>query len=120
MMRTPEATTPTLTSALDVETREAVRFSLAVENTTGRTVELMFPSGRTHDVVVFDARGTEVWRWSAGRMFTQAPRTRVVEHRGAVAFEATWPAPSPGSYVAVASLSDAARPLTRQVAFTVR
>ena len=44
-------------------------------------VELDFPDGQTHDFVVLDAAGSEVWRWSDGRMFTQAHAEQVLLER---------------------------------------
>ncbi|MFL5603160.1 MAG: BsuPI-related putative proteinase inhibitor, partial [Gemmatimonadaceae bacterium] len=52
-----------------------LRFSLNVRNNTTKMLELRFPDGQTHDFVVKDFAGKEVWRWSEGRMFTSAMRS---------------------------------------------
>jgi hypothetical protein len=45
---------------------------LTLRNPTEHEVALAFSSGRTHDAIVVAADGRELWRWSDGRMFTQA------------------------------------------------
>ncbi len=49
-----------------------IRLRLTLRNPTERQVTLSFSSGRTHDAVVLGADGSELWRWSDGRMFPQA------------------------------------------------
>ncbi len=49
-----------------------IRLRLTLRNPTEREVKLVFSSGRTHDAVVLGANGSEVWRWSNGRFFTQS------------------------------------------------
>src|SRR5690606_21497429 len=51
-----------LAASLDVRTGDEVEFALRLTNATDRRVELAFPSGQTHEIVVFDAAGREVWR----------------------------------------------------------
>lgn len=98
-----------------------VRFALSVVNGTGRRVELSFPSGQTHDFVVLDATGREVWRWSDGRMFTQLVQNRLLEARDVVTFEERWPAPpSAGRYTLVAVLRSDNHPVEQRVAFAVQ
>jgi hypothetical protein len=46
---------------------EKLHFSLHVTNNTTKMLELRFPDGQTHDFVVKDFAGKEVWRWSEGR-----------------------------------------------------
>ncbi len=49
-----------------------IRLRITLRNPTGHEVELGFSSGRTHDAVVLSSDGSELWRWSTGRMFSQA------------------------------------------------
>src|SRR5690606_7162978 len=71
--------TPDVTHELAVETEgDVVRFALTLTNESGRRLELNFPDGYTHDVTVLDAAGREVWRWSRGRLFTQAMRNKML------------------------------------------
>lgn len=64
-----------LQGALDVETDGGVRFSFLVTDAGQTRVELRFRSGMATDIAVRDG-GTEVWRFSDGRLFTQAPPER--------------------------------------------
>jgi hypothetical protein len=97
---------PAIASGLDVQVQRDVKFAFHVTNNAARRVELVFPSGQTHDVVVMDSLGREVWRWSEGRMFTQAIQNRVLEANETLTYQAAWtPAGAHGKYVAVASLN---------------
>jgi hypothetical protein len=70
---------PPIAAALDVKIRDGIEFTFRVTNNASRKLELLFPTGQTHDLVVVDSLGREVWRWSEGRMFTQALQNRVLE-----------------------------------------
>ncbi len=98
-----------------------VRFALSVTNGTSRRVELNFPSGQTHDFVVLDVTGREVWRWSDGRMFTQLMKNRLLEARDMVTYDEQWPAPpSAGKYTLVAVLHSDSHPVEKRVDFSVQ
>ncbi len=98
-----------------------VRFALSVTNGTSRRVELNFPSGQTHDFVVLDVTGREVWRWSDGRMFTQLMQNRLLEARDVVTYDERWPAPpSSGRYTLVAVLHSDTHPVEKRVDFNVQ
>lgn len=113
------ANTPLATS-LDIAVDDAVRFDFAVINQGKKKLELKFDDGRTHDVVVLDAAGREVWRWSEGRAFTQAMRNKVLRTSDSLRYEESWKDAKPGDYVAVVTLASANYPLTQRVEFTVR
>ena len=49
-----------------------LRAELIVENTTDFGVSLMFPSGQRFDFEIRNPEDTVVYRWSDGRLFTQA------------------------------------------------
>ena len=98
-----------------------VRFALSVVNGTGKRMELTFPSGQTHDFVVLDATGREVWRWSDGRLFTQLAKHRLLEARDVVTYDERWPAPpSAGRYTLVALLRSDNHPIEKRVPFAVQ
>lgn len=111
-----------LEPALDV-TRAAdgtVRVALRVANAGDKGLELSFPNGQTHDVVVLDDAGREVWRWSQGRLFTQAVRTRTIEGGDSVRFDHAWaPANAHGRFVAVATLHSSNYPVERRAEFVL-
>jgi hypothetical protein len=85
-----------------------------------KKLELNFNDGRTHDVVVLDSLGKEVWRWSKGRIFTQAMQNKVLRTSDSLTYEESWKDAMPGRYVAVATLSSANFPVTQRVEFEVR
>lgn len=108
-----------LTPSLDVTVNGGVRFAFEVTNDGKKKLELNFADGRTHDLVVLDSLGREVWRWSEGRLFTQAMQNRVLRTSDMLRYEERWDAPAPGHYVAVATLASNNFPVKHQVAFTV-
>lgn len=92
-----------LDSELDVTVDDAVEFALTVTNTGDEPATLDFRSGLTADFAVVDG-DEDVWRWSDGRMFTQALQTETLAPGENVVYTATWAEPVPGSYVTVARL----------------
>ncbi len=106
-------------SALDVRVSDEVRFDLAVTNDGEKKAELEFPSGQTHDIEVRDASGRTVWRWSEGRLFTQALQNKVLRTADTLHFNEAWTPSAPGRYVAVATVASANYPLTQRAEFIV-
>lgn len=84
-------------------TQGDVEFVFTVENVGRSPIELEFSDGKKADVAVFES-GTEVWRWSDDRMFTQALETETLAPGQSFTHEVTWDDPPPGKYVAEASL----------------
>lgn len=108
-----------LVPAFTVETDGAdVRFALAVENAGNKAVEMHFPNGQTHDLVILDAAGREVWHWAEGRIFTQAHKTEVIA--GGDTFDVTeeWTAPAAGTYTVIATLRSTNYPVEQRATFT--
>jgi len=97
-----------------------VHFAIEVTNESRRRVELQFPDGRTHDFAVLDAEGRERWRWSAGRLFTQAMQARLLDAHGSVRFDEPWPDASPGEYTLLAQLRSDNFPVQQRVTFSLR
>jgi hypothetical protein len=98
----------------------SVDFALSVLNNTKKTVELKFPSGQTHDFVVLDSLGKTVWRWSDGRMFTQAMQSKAVKASDTLTIADRWNARGAhGTYVAVATLKTDDHIVKRSVTFTL-
>lgn len=108
-----------LASSVDVQVSDEVRIAFEVSNAGRKKLELNFPNGRTHDVVVLDSIGREVWRWSEGRMFTQAVQNRVLRTSDALRYEEEWESPAPGRYVAVATLASTNHPIVQRKEFVV-
>jgi len=113
-------------SALDaqlyVRTTEApIRLSLQVVNTSKKRVELTFPTGQTHDFVILDTAGREVWRWGTGRMFTQALRNKLLNAGATLQLEEEIGALklAPGRYIVRGSLASENYPLVQETEFRV-
>ncbi len=112
---------PPVQAILDVKIRDGIEFDFRVTNNQTRKLELLFPSGQTHEFTVVDSLGREVWRWSEGRMFTQAFTNRLVEPLASVSWQGAWREEvPPGHYVAIASLLSENKPLEQRVEFDVR
>ena len=100
------------------EDSEKLRFTLSVKNNTPKMLELRFPDGQTHDFVVKDFAGKEVWRWSEGRMFTSAMKSETIKGKGETAFEESWDTKGQhGSFTAVAILKSNNFPIDTSVQF---
>jgi len=120
-----EASAQRVVTHLTVDTvGGAVRLALAVRNTSDRRLELDFPDGQTHDFAVRDAAGRLLWRWSAGRLFTQTMQNRLLEARDSVVYAAVldeaWAARAPGEYVVVAELRSENHPVRATTRFALR
>lgn len=110
----------TVAAHVSVDTTNGeVRFAIAVRNGTRRSVEIDFPDGRTHDFVVLDSIGREVWRWSDGRLFTQAMQNRLLGSQDSVVFHEEWKSAAPGNYTLVAVLNSENHPVNQQVSFAL-
>lgn len=111
-----------LAASLDVSVSGAteVRFALHVTNRADKHVELMFPSGQTHEFIVQDATGKEVWRWSEGRMFTQALQSKLLSGSETATYQEAWkPAARAGRYTVVASLNSTNHQVRQVAEFTL-
>jgi len=113
---------PPVAAALEVKVRDGIEFAFRVTNNAASKLELLFPTGQTHDIVVVDSLGREIWKWSEGRMFTQALQNKILESNGSLAWNASLHAKTipPGRYTAVASLLSENKPLEQRVEFEVR
>lgn len=107
-----------LSSAFSVHANGRVEFKLDVRNNTSRMVELRFPTGKTHDFVVQDESGKEVWRWSKSRMFTQGLQNKLVKAKNIATFSETWDADAlKGKFTAIAVLPSDNHPIEERVEF---
>jgi hypothetical protein len=108
-----------LASSLDVNFADGVTFDFRVVNPGDRKVEVNFPSGKTHELVVLDSLGREVWRWSSGRMFTQALQNKVMHSSDTLSWAGRWRNAPAGKYVAIATLASENYPVESRTEFTV-
>lgn len=106
--------------ALHIEPR-ALNFAFVLTNESKKQVELAFPNGQQYEFAVLDSVGREVYRWSAGRMFTQSVRNATIDGndtlRIAERVKTTLPQ---GKYVAVATLRSSNYPIKQVSAFELR
>jgi hypothetical protein len=99
---------------------DEVRFSFNVVNAGTRRIEVKFPSGQTHDLIVLDSAGRELWRWADGRMFTEARQYRTIDGGDSLLLEDGWDRPSAsGRLVAVAVLKSTNYPIQHRVEFNL-
>jgi hypothetical protein len=73
---------------------DSVRFHLQVTNVSAAPVVLSFATGQRADFWV-DRDGRTIWRWSEGRMWTQAMGADTLATGATRTFSASW-APPPG------------------------
>ena len=111
----------TLASNLDVKLeRDGVRFALRVTNETKKHLELTFPNGQTHEFVVVDSVGREIWRWSTTRLFTQAVQNKLLGGGETMRLSEQWPHPAQhGKYTVIASLNSTNYPVQERSDFVI-
>ncbi|KAB1196599.1 MULTISPECIES: BsuPI-related putative proteinase inhibitor [Haloferax] len=78
---------------------------LTVENTGREQQDLSFADGQRAEFVAVDDEGSEVWRWSDGRMFAMALGRETLAPDESVTYEAEWSSPPAGEYEVTGSLS---------------
>lgn len=95
----------TLEATLKVDANDEVDCHFQVENTGMEPVDVTFRSGKRTDVAIYDVETDDlVWRWSDGRLFTQALETVSVFPDETLERVHTWKTPTAGEYVAVGTL----------------
>jgi len=109
-----------LVSTLGVIVKNGVKMDFRVVNEGSRRLEVNFPSGKTHEVVVVDSLGREVWRWSSGRMFTQSLQNKVLHASDTLDYDAIWRNAPAGKYTAIATLASENYPMEQRTDFVVR
>jgi hypothetical protein len=111
---------PALVSTLDVVVKNGVAMDFRVMNAGAKRLEVNFPNGQTHEVVVVDSLGREVFRWSKGRMFTQSLQNKVLHSSDTLDYDAVWHNAPAGKYTAIATLASENFPMEQRAEFVVR
>jgi hypothetical protein len=111
---------PPLLGSLEVKVKNGVAMDFRVVNAGSKRLEVNFPNGQTHDLVVLDSLGREVWRWSTGRMFTQTLQNKVLHASDALDYDAEWRNAPAGTYTAIATLASENFPVEERAQFVVR
>jgi hypothetical protein len=117
----PPASASTALALTVAESNSARAMTFAIElKNTGKLTEVRFVNGRTHEFVVVDRWGREVWRWSTGRLFTQSLQTKQLRTGDVIRYEAKWDTGAPGTYRVIASLNSAMHADPIEQEFVVR
>jgi hypothetical protein len=115
-----QLTDTSLAASAKVSVGSNVKLALQVTNLANHSVEVNFPSGQTHEFVIVDSLNAEVWRWSTGRMFTQALQNREVDANQTLSFREQWDSRGHhGKYSAVATLKSSNHPVEERVDFVL-
>ena len=99
-----------------------IRITFEVFNRTPTPVRFDFASAQRFDLVIEDARGQEVWRWSAGRLFAMVmgQETLGPERRRLVYEAEVTERLAPGRYRIKGVLADGGRHLSASVEIEVQ
>ncbi len=110
-----------LVTQLDVKLgKQEVQFALHVTNQGHKHVEVAFPNGQTHEFVVVDSAGREIWRWSTSRIFTQALQNRLLSGGETMSVGEQWEHPrAHGKYTVIATLNSSNFPIQERADFVV-
>jgi len=96
----------TLDCSLSIDVRDdRVAFTYEVTNPDDEPIDLQFSDGQESDLAIEDDHGTEVWRWSDGRMFAQMLQQKHLAPGETATYEFEWGNPDPGEYEATATLA---------------
>ena len=101
---------------------QPILITFEVFNHTPAPVRIGFTSGKRFDVVIEDDKGGEVWRWSAGRMFTMAMgRETLGPGNPRLIYEIEYAAHlEPGLYKLIGMLTDMRRQTSATISVEVR
>lgn len=88
---------------LELDHADGLRFRFTVHNAGDEPTEIQFRDGQTADFAVYED-GSEHWRWSDGRLFTQALHSQPLDPDEVVAYEGHWNHPECGEYTAISTL----------------
>ncbi|TWL37722.1 BsuPI-related putative proteinase inhibitor [Bacillus paralicheniformis] len=82
-----------------VQKQGEIEFRMSVVNHTDDVAEFEFSSGQKFELIVSDKEGNERYRYSKGKMFTQAFQTMTLKPKESYDFTDVWKeVPEPGTY----------------------
>jgi hypothetical protein len=118
-IRTHEKTE--LTSKLTVKAGDVVELNLSVRNNTKKMVELRFASAKTHEFVLLNSGGAEVWRSGKQRMYTQVMQAKLVKSKDVAVYSEEFNAAKlHGHYTAIAKLESENHPIEERIEFDLK
>jgi hypothetical protein len=89
-----------LPASLAATVDSLVTMTLTVKNPSAEATTVTFPTGQKYDFVVTDTTtGREVWRWAAGKAFTQAFGEQRIAGNGTLVFKEQWKPLARGKYL---------------------
>jgi hypothetical protein len=110
-----------LTTQLTVKSGDVVELNLSVRNNTKKMVELRFPSAKTHEFVLLNSRGAEVWKSGKQRTYTQVMQAKLVKSKDVAVYSEEFNASNlHGHYTAIAKLISENHPIEERVEFDLR
>ncbi|ASB90149.1 Intracellular proteinase inhibitor [Bacillus sonorensis] len=82
-----------------VQKQDEIEFNMSVVNHSDEAVEFEFSSGQKLELIVSDKEGNERYRYSKGKMFTQAFQKMTLQPKETYDFTDVWKeVPEPGAY----------------------
>ena len=69
---------------------KTVDFTLTIKNAGSTPAVFAFSTGQRYDIVIWNDDCVEVWRWSRGKLFTQANTSLSVPAGGTTVFHIPW------------------------------
>ncbi|MCM3595268.1 BsuPI-related putative proteinase inhibitor [Metabacillus idriensis] len=85
---------------LSVEAKEddgIVQINMTVKNHTDKEKNFEFSSGQKYEIIITDPNGAEVYKYSKGRMFTQALQYLTLPPGESQTYQETWDMKSAGT-----------------------
>lgn len=70
--------------------KQEVGFKLVIRNTSDKTIELKWPSAKTHDFKVINTAGKIIWQWSKDKSFAQALKTKRLKSGSKMEIKSIW------------------------------
>lgn len=105
-----------------VEPGEVTVMTLRLTNKGTGQMTLRFNSSQQYDFAIYKQQGsawTRVWQWSDGMMFAQVETSLEIAAGGSVVFVETWEPAGPGTYRAVAKVTERSASPETQATFVV-
>jgi Intracellular proteinase inhibitor len=87
---------------LAVETKESpesVQINITLKNNTDEEKNFEFTSGQKYEIIITDPNGAEVYKYSKGRMFTQALQYLKLSSGESQTWQETWDKKSAGNKI---------------------
>jgi hypothetical protein len=110
-----------LETKFSVKAGDVVELNLAVRNNTKKMVELRFPTGKTHEFIVQNASGQEVWRSGKSRTYTQVMQAKLVKSKDVAVYSEELNASKlHGHYTAIAILPSENHPIEERIEFDLK